>query len=135
MPKHPARLQRAGISKARYEMLKSFCRQYPEFKRALSRARAGIVDRPVHTSGAWHAPDPTGRAAMHLADHPAAKRVKLIEDCAAAVAEPVIAQTIVKSVSEGKGFDVLRPHIGEKQFYILRLLFYIELDRRMWETW
>lgn len=133
MPKHPERLQRAGISPARYEELKSYCRQYRDYNRMLHRARAGIVDKPAHTSGAWHAPDPTGRAAMSLADHPAARRIKLIEDCAAAVAEPVIAQAIIKSVSEGKGFDVLHPPIRDKQFYILRLLFYIELDRRMWE--
>lgn len=134
MPKHPARLAAAGISPARYKELKGFCQQYREYKRAISRARAGIVDRPAHTSGAWHAPDPTGRAAMHLADHPAARRVKIIEDCAAAVAEPVIAKAIIKSVSEGKDFDVLRPPIRNSQFYVLRLLFYIELDRRTWET-
>lgn len=133
MPKLPARLQRAGITPARYRELKGFCQQYRDYKHTLSRVRAGIVDRPAHTSGAWHAPDPTGRAAAAVADHPCARRVKLIEDCAAAVAEPVIAKAIIKSVSEGKDFDKLRPPIRNSQFYVLRLLFYIELDRRLWE--
>jgi len=133
MWRHPARLQKAGITPARYEELKAFCRQYQDYKRALRRARAGIVDRPDKSSGAWHAPDPTGRAAMALADHPAARRVKIMEDCAAAVAEPVTAKALLKSVSEGTGYQPLAAPVGERQFYIIRQLFYIELDRRLWE--
>ena len=134
MRKHPARLQKAGISPGRYEELKSICRQYREYEAALRRARAGIVDRPERKSGAWHRPDPTGSAAQALADHPYARRVKLIEQSAAAVAEPVIARAILRSVSEGVSFEVLAPPIGNRQFYILRQLFFIELDRRLWET-
>lgn len=132
MRKHPARLAAVGISPARYDELKSICRQYREYKRKLERARAGIVDRP-EGRGAWHRPDPTGSAAMRLADHPAAKRLKLIESCAAAVAEPAVAGAILKYACEGVGYDFMRPRppVGRNQFYILALLFYIELDRAL----
>lgn len=133
MRKHPARLSAAGISPARYDELRAICRQYREMKRRLAMAQAGIVDRPERRSGAWKKPDPTGNAAMALADHPDAKRVKLIEQCAAAVAEPVIAVALLKYVTEGRAWEYQspRPPIGRMQFYILALLFYIELDRRL----
>lgn len=132
MRRHPKRLADAGISPARYEELKNICRQYREYKRELSRAHAGIVDRPERRSGAWHRPDPTGSAAVQLADHPYARRVKLIEDCAAAVAEPVVASALLENVSEATPYYKLRPPCGDKQFYVLRQLFFIELDRRLW---
>ena len=133
MRKHPDRLAAAGISPARYDELRAICRQYRECKRRLAWAHAGIVDRPERRSGAWKRPDPTGNAAMALADHPDAKRVKLIEQCAAAVAEPVIAGALLKYVTEGRAWEYQspRPHIGRTQFYILALLFFIEMDRRL----
>lgn len=133
MRKHPARLSAAGISPARHDELRAVCRQYRECKRRLAMAHAGIVDRPERRSGAWKKPDPTGNAAMALADHPDARRVKLIEQCADAVAEPVIAAALLKYVTEGRAWEYQspRPPIGRNQFYILALLFYIELDRTL----
>ena len=133
MRKHPARLSAAGISPARYDELRAICRQYRECKRRLAMAHAGIVDRPERRSGAWRKPDPTGNAAMALADHPDARRVKLIEQCADAVAEPVIAAALLKYVTEGRAWEYQspRPPIGRNQFYILALLLYIELDRTL----
>ena len=133
MRKHPARLSAAGISPARYDELRAVCRQYRECKRRLAMVHAGIVDRPERRSGAWKKPDPTGNAAMALADHPDARRVKLIEQCADAVAEPVIAAALLKYVTEGRAWEYQspRPPIGRTQFYILALLFYIEMDRRL----
>lgn len=133
MRRHPKRLADAGISPARYEELKNICRQYREYKRELSRAHAGIVDRPERRSGAWHRPDPTGSAAVQLADHPYARRVKLIEDCAAAVAEPAVAAALLKNICEGVDYYCLTPPCGINQFYVLRQLFFLELDRRLWE--
>lgn len=133
MRKHPARLSAAGISPYRYDELRAVCRQYRECKRRLAMAHSGIVDRPERRSGAWKKPDPTGNAAMALADHPDARRVKLIEQCADAVAEPVIAAALLKYVTEGRAWEYQspRPPIGRNQFYILALLFYIELDRTL----
>lgn len=131
MRKHPSRLSAAGISPARYDELRAICRQYRECKRRLAWAHAGIVDRPERRSGAWKKPDPTGNAAMALADHPDAKRVRLIEQCAAAVAEPVVARGLLLYVTEGRAWEYQspRPPIGRNQFYVTAQLFYIELDR------
>lgn len=131
MRRYPKRYLDAGISPARLRELQGFCMQYREYQRRLRRARAGIEDRPERSSGAWHRPDPTGSAALHLANHPDARRVKLIEDSAAAVASPVVAQAILRSVADGARYDVMRPPIGERQFYHVRQSFFIELDRRL----
>ena len=134
MKRHPRRLIDAGISAERYEELQRVCRQYPEYVRTLRRMRAGIVDRKGR-SGVWHRPDPTGNAAINLADHPYARRVRMIEEAAAKVAAPAVAAGIIKSVSEGVRYENLRPRppCGDKQFYVSRQLFFIELDARMWK--
>lgn len=136
MRTHPARLSEAGISPARYAELRAICRQYGEARRQLALARAGVVDRPARRSGKWRRPDPTGNAAIAIADHPAQRRVAVIERCAHRVAEPTVAGAILKSVSEGIPYGKLyrRPPIGERQFNVLRLLFYIELDRELWDA-
>lgn len=136
MRKHPSRLLAAGITPARYDELRAICRQYRECRHRLALARAGVVDRPERRSGAWHRPDPTGNAALALADHPDARRVKLIEQCANRVAEPVIARALLRYVADGVawGYQDPRPPVGRNQFYILALLFYIELDRALGEN-
>lgn len=122
----------AGISPARFRELQGICGQYRELQRIVRMARAGIVDRR-EGSGKWHRPDPTGDQALELACNPAAKRVKLIEDCAAAVAEPVIAEALIRSVADGLTWEVLMPPIERKRFYELRQDFYILLDSKLWE--
>lgn len=135
MRRHPVRLAAAGISPARYDELRAVCRQYRECKRRLALARAGVVDRE-RRGGAWHRPDPTGNAAVALAAHPDARRVDMIERCAARVAEPVVARALLRYVADGVawGYQDPRPPVGRNQFYILALLFYIELDRELVEN-
>lgn len=133
MRKHPSRLAAAGITPARYDELRAVCRQYPEYRRQLERARAGIVDRPRRRSGPWRLPDPTGNTAIHLASLPFARRMRTIEESAAAVAEPTIAEALLKNACEGVPYYHLRPAIGERQFYVLRQLFFITLDERIEE--
>ena len=132
MRKFSKRFMDAGITPARYRELQGICMQYREMQRIVRMARAGIVDRR-EGGGRWHRPDPTGDQALELACNPAAKRVKLIEDCAAAVAEPRIAEALIRSVADGQTWEVMRPPIGQRQFYELRQAFFIELDRRLWE--
>ena len=135
MRKHPKRLSDAGIGPWRYTELQAICRQYREHKRALAWARAGIVDRPRRRSGAWHKPDPTGNAAVNIAAMREQKVVRLVEQSAATVAEPAIAKAILKNVADGVPYNRMRerPPCGRNQFYILCLLFYIELDARLLE--
>lgn len=111
MRRHPAMLKRAGITPGRYKELKGFCAQWRDyFNQTLGR--------------------PSGAAKVEWAR----RRMELIEQCANDVAEPVIAAAIVKSVSEGKGCARINPPMGPRQFQELRLLFFIELDRRLRET-
>ena len=131
MRKHPSRLLEAGISPARYDELRAVCRQYPEYRRQLERARAGIVDRPRRRGGAWRKPDPTGNTAIQLAALPFVRRMRAIEQSANAVAVPNIAEALIKNACEGMPYYQLRPAIGERQFYVLRQLFFIELDSRI----
>ena len=132
MPKLSRRLSEAGITTPRLLELKAMCLQYPQYKRQLAEARSGVVDRPNRTSGAWHKPDPTGNAAIAIADHPAQKRVNMIERCANRVAEPVVAAALLKNVTADVGYNKLRPPCGPNQFYVTRQLFFIELDRELW---
>lgn len=133
MRKHPARLTDAGIGPWRYMELRAICRQYRENKRALERARAGIVDRPHRRSGIWRQQDPTGNAAVNIAAMREQRIVRIVEQSAAAVAEPVVAKAILRYVADGVPYNYMRPKppCGRNQFYILSLLFYIELDARM----
>ena len=135
MRKHPKRLSEAGIGPARLGEMKSICRQYRAMKRTLERARQGIVDRR-RSSAAWRRPDPTGNAAVNIAAMPEQRRVRLIEQAANAVAEPVVAAAILKSVTEDVPYDKLRnrPPCGRRQFYVLVQLFFIELDALLWEN-
>lgn len=134
MPKLSKRYREAGITLARLNELKSYCLQYPDYKRQLANVRAGIVDRPARRSGRWHRPDPTGNAAIAIADHPAQRRVALVERCVNRVAEPVIAEALLKNVTEGISYHRLHPPIGENQFYVIRQLFFRELDSELWHS-
>lgn len=134
MRKHPRMLAEAGIDKWRYAELRAVCRQYPEARRRLENARLGIVDRRPGR-GAWHRPDPVGNAAAMIADMPEARTVRLIEECAAAVAESAVAPGIIESVAYGLPYDKLRrrPPCGHNQFNRARARFYMELHRRLLE--
>ena len=42
-----------------------------------------------------------------------------------------LAEAMIKNACEGMPYYQLRPAIGERQFYVLRQLFFIELDSRI----
>ena len=134
MKRHAKIYEMAGISEARLDELKAICRQYRENQKALRMARAGIEDRSEQINTIWHATDPTAQIAVRMATHPAARRIKLIENSAAAVATATIAKAIIKHVCDGATYAAILPPIGERQFYSTCRRFYIELDRRITET-
>ena len=130
MRKHPKRLSEAGITRERLQELQAVCRQYPAYMRHIRAVRAGIVDKPPRRSGKWRLPDPTGNAGAANADALAweCARVKLIESCAARSAPDVVAKAVLKSVTTGVSFEILRPPCGINQFYEARLWFFMLLD-------
>ena len=91
-------------------------------------------------AGGWHrhamireGEDPTGNVAAEAASMPEARRVRMIEAAAADAGGHVIGRAILRNVTEGIDYWRLRPPCGDKQFYRMRLVFFVELDRRMWE--
>lgn len=134
MRNHPSRLAAAGIGPERYAELRAVCRGYRALKRDLDRARMGIVDKPRYSSGAYHRPDPTGNQALNLACHPAARRVKLIEDCARAAGGRSASAALLESVTTGRNYEQLRrrPPLGKNQFYRLRQDFFVLLNEKLW---
>ena len=133
MREYPKRLEAAGIDKLRLFELSYICKQYRANKRKIERARAGIVDRRKG-SGAWRLPDPTGNAAVNIAAMPEARRVRMIEQAAAEVAPPSIAEAIIVSVCDGVPYEKMRkrPPCGRNQFYTMRMDFFIRLDGILW---
>ena len=130
----PKRLEAAGIDQLRLFELSYICKQYRGCKRKIDRARAGIVDRRRNSSGAWHQPDPTGNAAVNIAAMPEARRVRMIEQAAAEVAPPSIAEAIIVSACDGVPYERMRhrPPCGRNQFYTMRMDFFIRLDAILW---
>jgi hypothetical protein len=124
--RHPKRLAEAGITPARYDELRSICRQYHEYRREAAAIARGEYDRR-RGSGAWHQPDPTGDEALRRADNFAARRVAMIEGAARTV-DRTLAPYIVKSACEGLRFEFVRPPCGLVQFYNARLAFFVALD-------
>lgn len=132
MPRLSRRYREAGMTQERLSELQNYCLQYPQYKRRVANARAGVADRPGRRSGAWKRNDPTGNAAVALACHPAQRRLDLIERCVNHVAEPAVALALLKNVTEGVDYYLLRPPCGVNQFYVLRQLFFLELDEALW---
>lgn len=133
MREYPKRLEAAGIDKLRLFELSYLCKQYRANKRKIDRARAGIVDRRKG-SGAWRMPDPTGNAAVNIAAMPEARRVRMIEQAAAEVAPPSVAEAIITSACDGVPYEKMRkrPPCGRNQFYTMRMNFFIRLDAILW---
>lgn len=134
MREYPKRLEAAGIDKFRLFELSYLCKQYRKNKRALERARAGIVDRRRNSFGVWHQPDPTGNAAVNIAAMPEARRVRMIEQAAAEVAPPSIAEAIIVSACDGVSYEKMRkrPPCARNIFYTMRMDFFIRLDAILW---
>lgn len=134
MARFSAKYRDAGISPARLMELRGICRQYRELRRRLRRARAGIEDREARAgNSSWHRPDPTAGEAVALADHPAARRIALIEDCVRVGAGPGLYDAVLECVADGHGYEqiVPTPVCGKNQFYRAVQDVYIALDGRL----
>ena len=122
MKQHPRALARAEITPARYGELKKICRQYREMRLAVMLAKRYGHHRALKNGDA-----------VDEADMPEAHRVEIIEKAAEAAGGKAIGEAILKSVTEGKRFYKLEPPCGERQFNELRLQFFVEMDRGLWE--
>lgn len=131
MKRHPRMLAEAGISPARYAELRDICRQYREMRQAVKLVERYGNHRFDATVGGRR--DPTGNTAAWAASMPEARRLRIIDQCAADAGGKVVGRAILRSVTEGMDYERLRPPCGMRQFYQMRLAFYVEMDRRLWE--
>lgn len=120
MRQHPRALAEGEISPARYEELKSICRQYREMRMVVSMAERYGHHRAL-----------SGDASRDR-ELPEARRVRIIEQTAMAAGGEAVGPAILRNVTEGQIYAKLRPPCGERQFYQLRLEFYRELDKQLW---
>ncbi len=107
--------QRYGMSKARYEELRAFAKQYPEFKKMrqdILEGRGNVENRAV--------------AAAELSS-----KIEIIEVCIKKACEgaEVIEPYLLKNVTEDISPLQMLPPIHRDGFYKRRWLFYIELSK------
>lgn len=124
------KLEKYGISDARYKELLWLARQYDELKRKERAYRRGEVDRVGGGNGAWKGvSDPTAAGGMRLASSPYAWKIAAIEQAAAA-ADAGLCRHILDNVARGRTFEDMGPPCARNTFFAARARFFAELDRR-----
>lgn len=131
MNKRELRLSKYGISNNRYAELRSFCKQYPEWKDEL-RFKNDTVKSPS-LSGMPHV-----QGKGNQTENLAIRRAMLTEKCeliesVARKASPDLWEYIIKSVCYEKTVVYLRTIMGmpcnERSFYDVRRYFFYLLDK------
>lgn len=105
-------------------------RQYEAMVKAERALRRGEIDRESGGNRHWRQSDPTGNAAISIAMHSKADKIRAIEESVQA-AGPGIYTWLLRGVTQGKTFEQLNPPCGRAQFYQARRRFFMELDRRL----
>jgi hypothetical protein len=126
------RLESYGISRERARELAWACRQYDQCRRKALAIRRGepVDDKPRRGNRTWRPPDPTGDAAIRIADNRYARRVAAIEASAKA-ADPALAKHIIRNACRGVPFALLDAPCSQPYFSRARRRFFVELDARM----
>ena len=126
-------LERYGISRERVRELVWACRQYDDCRRKAAAVRRGEPvegDKGRRRNTPWHRPDPTGDAAMRLADDRYARRVAAIEGAAKA-ADPALWRYIIRNLCRGVPFAHLGAPCSRPYFTEAKRRFLVELDGRL----
>lgn len=124
------RYEKYGISKNRFLQLKYLARQFDEMREYEGRLRRDEIDRVQPANTAWHAKDPTGNKAIRLATLSYADKIRAIEEAARAAA-PGMERALLRCVTRGESWERIGPPCGRDQFYAMRRMFFVELDRRV----
>lgn len=130
------RLEEYGISELRYDELKALCRRYDELRELERRFRLGDCGEKRGNSGAWKGrPDPTAAEALRRASSPYKWQIDAIDaaaDTACGGLGAEVRRAIMRNVTDGTPFEQLGcVPCGRRQFYELRRLFFVYLDREL----
>lgn len=115
------------IEKYRFLELKNFCLQYPIWEKAYN-SLCGLSSRPIDlVKFSNDIPDPTARCAEAMAKY--SRWMGMIED-AASKTDPVIGIYILKGVTEGKSYEVMKakeniPCCKDKYYELYRKFFWV----------
>lgn len=109
------RLQKYGISNARYDELKAICRQYDD------------LCRKIHT----YSENPTLTEAEKKTKNECIRKKNAIERAVrtTTAGEHNINGALLKSVTHGEAYNHLSVPLSEKAFYDFRVAFFVNLDR------
>lgn len=120
------------IEKHRYYELKHFCLQYSVWKKAYASLE-GLAARPMYMdklAGTKEVNDPTAKCAMIKAFY--SERIDMIERVAEQT-DQQFAHYIVKAVTEGWSYDILKARLGipccKDIYYDLYRRFFWLLDK------
>ena len=119
------RYESAGISKNRYLELKSIARQYDELHEKAAKLKRGELDRAGRLGG-----DPTGETAIDRTMRDPERKIRAIEEAARSAGADLY-PWLMRCVTRGEKHEHMHPPIGRAQFYQLRRLFFLELDKRL----
>ena len=123
------KLEKEGITEARYMELKAMAKRYVELKKLDGKWRRGEMDRCGGGNTEWHGhSDPTAREGERLASNPYAWKVAAIER-AAVLADAEICKWLLRNVTEGIAYDKVNPPCNRERFFKARRNFFVELHR------
>lgn len=121
--------EKYGISRERYNELRAFCRQYPEWKSEASSLLGVGAQQYSDMPHGTDVSDPVARAAMkrmHLAE-----KIEMVERVAHSVGEGRWYAALIQHCCMGKSLDcidpVLIPTSNRNAFYAIRREFFIAL--------
>lgn len=118
------------LSKHRYYELKHYCLQYPEWKRQLANLSGLSKNGTTVKTKNSNIGDPTGSTAIMVSD--LKTKIKEIDD-AAKKADVVLAEYIVKAVTEDRSYNYLNTYLnmpcGRDSYYKIYRKFFSLLDK------
>lgn len=122
-------LQRYGISENRYDELKAFCRQYPEWQQKIREARelSGIAQNEGISSG--KVGNQTEQAALRALKY--MDKVDAVHRAmrAAVGNNEVLFVPMLRSVTEGVRYENLNIAMSRTSYFEMRTAFFVNLDK------
>lgn len=123
-------LEKYGITQRRYEEMRAFCLQYPEWQEKLKDIRSlrGVsTDREVVQSGMVG--NPTEKAALSSMIY--TQKIEAVERALKTVVgdEQGIYEPMLLNITRGVRYENINIPISRKNFFMYRTAFFVNLDK------